>query len=129
MPEVSAVDARVVGMRIETLVTERGLRLRTEVPDTPRERATGLLGRNGLEPGTALLLERARSVHTVGMRFDLAVAFLGADLQVLELVRVPPGRVLIPRRSARHVLELRADAALRAGDRLHRYPMTTRTTA
>ena len=115
-------------MREEALVACRGLRLNAEVPQTRRERARGLLGRDGLHPGEALLLERARSVHTVGMRFEIAVAFLDADLRVLELVRVPPGRVLLPRRSAQHVLELPADTALREGDRLRRSPMMGRTT-
>ena len=115
-------------MREEALVACRGLRLSTQVPQTRRERARGLLGRDGLHPGAALLLEGARSVHTVGMRFEITVAFLDADLRVLELVRVPPGRVLMPRRGARHVLELRTDTALREGDRLRRSPMMGRTT-
>jgi hypothetical protein len=33
-------------------------------------------------------------------------------------VRVPPGRVLLPRRGARHVLELEADTPVRGGDLL-----------
>ena len=115
-------------MREEALVARRGLRLNTEVPETRRESARGLLGRDGLDPGAGLLLERVRSVHTVGMRFEIAVAFLDADLRVLELVRVPPGRVLMPRWGARHVLELRTDTALRVGDRLRRSPMTGRAT-
>jgi uncharacterized membrane protein (UPF0127 family) len=57
------------------------------------------------------------------------VAFLDADLRVLRLVRVPPGRVLAPRLRARHVLEVEADTALRPGDRLWRYPRTARTSA
>lgn len=107
-------------MRTETLVTDRGLRIRAEVPETGWERARGLLGRDSLEPETALLLERARSIHTVGMRFDLGVAFLDAQLRVLHFVRVPPGRMLVRRRGARHVLELRPDVGLRAGDRVTR---------
>ena len=34
----------------------------------------GLLGRSELGPDEALLLERARSVHTFGMRFEIAAA-------------------------------------------------------
>ncbi|MGZ8567006.1 MAG: DUF192 domain-containing protein [Actinomycetota bacterium] len=114
-------------MREEALVAGRGLRLSTQVPETHRERARGLLGRDGLHPGEALLLEGARSVHTVGMRFQITVAFLDADLRVLELVRVPPGRVLLPRRGARHVLELPTDTVLREGDRLRPSQGTGRT--
>lgn len=100
------------------MIGERGIRLRVEVPTTRRERARGLLGRDQLAPDSALLLERTRSVHTVGMRFEIAVAFLDAGLRVLEVVRVPPGRVLLPRRGARQVLELQVDTPLRAGDLL-----------
>ena len=107
-------------MRTETLVTDRGLRLRAEIPETRWERARGLLGRDSLVPGAALLLERARSIHTIGMRFDLGVAFLDTHLRVLHIARVPPGRVLVRRRGARHVLEMRTDVGLRTGDRVTR---------
>lgn len=100
------------------MVGERGIRLRADVPTTRRERARGLLGRDHLAPDSALLLERTRSVHTIGMRFEIAVAFLDAGLRVLEVVRVPPDRVLLPRRGARHVLELEVDTPLRSGDLL-----------
>ena len=112
-------------MRTETLVTDRGFRLRAKVPETGWERARGLLGRDSLAPETALFLERARSIHTVGMRFVLGIAFLDAHLRVLHIVRVPPGRLLVRRRGARHVLELRPDVGLRAGDRVTRLGPTS----
>jgi uncharacterized membrane protein (UPF0127 family) len=107
-------------MDVETLIDERGIRLRAEVPTSRRERARGLLGRERLVPGSGLLLERTRSIHTIGMRFEIAVAFLDADLRIVQLVRVPPGRIVMPRRGARHVLELGTDTRLRPGDRLRR---------
>lgn len=107
-------------MRTETLITDRGVRLRARVPESHRERARGLLGRDALEPGGALLLERARSVHTLGMRFELKVALLDAQFHVLRVIGVPPGRVLAPRRGTRHVLEMRHDADVRVGDRVIR---------
>lgn len=76
------------------------------MPETPWERARGLLGTTGPAPGTGLLLERARSMHTIGMRAPIVVVFLDAELRVLSAIRVPPGRVLLPRRRARHLLEL-----------------------
>ncbi len=48
-----------------------------EVADTRAARRKGLLGRDGIEG--ALLLTPARSVHTLGMRFDIDVAFLDRD--------------------------------------------------
>lgn len=88
----------------------------TDVPETHPERMRGLRGRSGLPHGRAMLLERARSVHTIGMRFTVSLAFLDRDLRVIVVRRVPPGRVLRPRVRARHVLEGRADADVRAGD-------------
>ena len=43
-----------------------------------RDRARGLLGRDGIDG--ALLLRPARSVHTFGMRFAIDVAFCDRDL-------------------------------------------------
>ncbi len=77
-----------------------------EVPQTRGERARGLLGRLELEPNEGLLLERSRSVHTFGMRFPIDAVLLDRDERVIEVVRLPPNRVLFPRRRVRAVLEV-----------------------
>lgn len=71
-----------------------------------------------LEPDEALLLVRTRSVHTFGMRFAIVAVLLDRDWVVRAVVRMPPRRVLLPRRRVRHVLEVGANADLRQGDRL-----------
>lgn len=109
-------------MRIQRLQTEGGRQLVVEVPETPWERLRGLLGRTGLAEGSGMLFLGARSVHTVGMGFEILVAFLDADLRVLEVVRARPGRVLLPRRRARHVLELPVGTPIHPGEVLHRAP-------
>jgi hypothetical protein len=121
-----ALDAAIPRTRRE-LAGPRGTVL-VEVPTTRRERARGLRLRAGLAPGTGLLLERCRSVHTFGMRFPIAVAFLDRDLAVLEVRRVPAGRLLRPRRRVRHVLELPVGADVRVGDRFSRPARGPRTT-
>lgn len=63
----------------------------------------GLLGRDGLPEGRARLLERARSVHTFGMRFPITVVLLDDSLEVIGVRRAKPGRLLLPRPWARHV--------------------------
>lgn len=105
---------------METLacVTSRGLRLTVEVPSTRRERTRGLLGRDAIDPGRAMLFVRARSVHTVRMRFRVLVAYVDEEWRVVEVRSVPPGRVPWPRWGARHVLELEDGADMREGDRL-----------
>ncbi len=77
----------------------------------------GLLGRSGLAADGALLLRDCRSVHTVGMRFAIRVAFLDADLRVLVVRDARPGRLLVRHRRAASVLELPAGADVRPGDR------------
>jgi uncharacterized membrane protein (UPF0127 family) len=91
-----------------------------EVARTRRDRVLGLLGRDGIEG--ALLIEPARSVHTVGMRFPLDVAFCDGDLTVLKVVRMNRHRLTLPVLRAHCVIEAEAGAfarwELRPGDRL-----------
>jgi hypothetical protein len=91
-----------------------------EMAETMKERARGLLGRDGCEGG--LHLPGVRSVHSFGMRFSLDVAFLSGDLTVLRLVRVVPRRVVLRRRGVRSVVEAEAGSwerwGVRVGDQL-----------
>ena len=81
-------------------------------------RARGLLGRDGYEG--AMVLPRTRSVHTIGMRFPIDVAFCDRDLRVLDVARLAPLRISRPRRGCRTVVEAEAGAfgrwGLRTGD-------------
>jgi hypothetical protein len=100
------------------MVGPRAAAFRIDIAGTHRERMRGLRG-SATAQGHTLLLERCRSVHTVGMRFPITVAFLDADLRVIRVVRAPGGRVLFCRR-ARHVLECHIGADIRVGDVLTR---------
>jgi hypothetical protein len=64
----------------------------------------------------ALFLDRARSIHTFGMRFPIAVALLDRDLVVRSVRSLRPGRLLLPRRGVRHVLECAEGVDVRVGD-------------
>lgn len=80
-----------------------------EVAADPSAKMKGLLGRDGLEG--ALLLPHCRSVHTLGMRFPIDVAFLDAEGRVVGLVApMPRWRVGRARWRARRVLEAEAGA-------------------
>lgn len=71
------------------------MRLRFAV--TPFARARGLLWRKRrwLESDGALVLAPCASVHTVGMREHIDIAFVGADGRVLRSDKsVRPGRAL-----------------------------------
>jgi uncharacterized membrane protein (UPF0127 family) len=91
-----------------------------EVAGSFSSRLKGLLGRDGVDG--ALLLRPAKSVHTVGMRFPLDVAFCTRDLTVLATTTMRPFRVGRPRFRARCVIEAEEGAfdrwRLQPGDRL-----------
>jgi hypothetical protein len=91
-----------------------------EVARSRRDRMQGLLGRDGIEG--ALLIEPARSVHTMGMRFPLDVAFCDGGLTVLKVVRMGRHRVSLPVLRAHSVIEAEAGSfarwQLRPGDQL-----------
>lgn len=101
-----------------------------EVAETPFARMRGLLGRDDIDG--ALLLHPARSVHTLGMRFAIDVAYCdmvpaaeggqSSELVVRSVATMAPWRVGLPRPLARCVIEASAGAfdrwALRPGDKL-----------
>ncbi len=91
-----------------------------EVAGTRRVRRRGLLGRDGLDG--ALLLPRARQVHTLGMRFAIDAIHLDREGVVLRVVRLDPGRLGPFVRQARAVIEVQAGATdrwgIRSGQRL-----------
>ena len=91
-----------------------------EVADTARSRLKGLLGRDGLDG--ALVIRPASSVHSIGMRFAIDVAFCDADMVVLHTVCLAPNRMARPRLRSRCIIEAEAGAferwRLRPGDQL-----------
>ena len=82
-----------------------------EIAATAWTRTRGLLGRNGIDG--VLLLKPAKSVHTLGMRFPLDVAFCDSDLRVIDLVTMVPNRVGKPRWRAHYVIEAEAGSFVR----------------
>jgi len=84
---------------------------RIAVADTSLSRMVGLLGKQGLEAGTGLLIMPSQAVHTIGMQFPIDVLFVSKDDCVLH---VQPG--LVPYRlsglhwRAQYVVELPAGA-------------------
>ena len=79
-----------------------------EVASSFGSRLKGLLGRDGMDG--ALLLKPAMSVHTIGMRFPIDVAYCDRELRVLSTATMRRYRVGVPRLSARCVIEAEAGA-------------------
>jgi uncharacterized membrane protein (UPF0127 family) len=84
-----------------------------EIAEGRRNRARGLLGRDGIEG--ALLLSPAKSIHTFRMRFPLDVAWCDGDMLVLRVNRVQPNRLPRPCPRAHCVIEAEAGAFERWG--------------
>jgi uncharacterized membrane protein (UPF0127 family) len=88
----------------------------------PWERVRGLLGREPLGPGEALLIEPCWLVHTFGMRYALDLAFVDGSGRVRKLAYdVRPGRIA-GSPGARQTFEFPAGVLaglpLRVGDRV-----------
>lgn len=82
-----------------------------EVLDGTFERMKGLLGRDSLPAGAAVLIGRCSSVHTFFMRFSIDLVFLDAAGVVVRLVpAVRPFRMAWGGVRARSVVEARAGA-------------------
>jgi hypothetical protein len=88
---------------------------RCEIADSAFARARGLLGRDGLESGGGMLIDRAGSVHMFFMRFPIDAVFLDRNRKVLRVKeQLAPWRVAAARRAVA-TLELPAGAAAEAG--------------
>ncbi|MDP3042652.1 MAG: DUF192 domain-containing protein [Candidatus Omnitrophota bacterium] len=61
---------------------------RARVADTFYKRLVGLLNRNSLEKGEALILKPCSSIHTLFMRFPIDVLFLDKNGKVIGLLSV-----------------------------------------
>jgi uncharacterized membrane protein (UPF0127 family) len=84
-----------------------------DVATSRKARRRGLLGRDGLDG--ALVLERCRWVHTIGMRFPLDIAYLDGSGAVLKTVRMNRNRIGLPMVKSVRVVEAEAGAFGRWG--------------
>lgn len=85
------------------LVAEDKVLATLEIADTWGTRLKGVLGRERFEG--ALLIKPAFSVHTIGVKAVLDVAYCDGDLCVLDIVTMAPNRMGKPRFRARQVIE------------------------
>lgn len=108
-----------------TLINGRTLAIiadHVEIADTRRTRRRGLLGRAGLAPFSALVIEPCFAIHTAFMRFAIDAIFTARDGRVLRVVHdLPPWRVAMAP-GAHAVIELAAGAlgngSVAVGDRV-----------
>ena len=90
---------------------------RCELPKSSFAQTRGLLGRDGLDPGSGMLIDSTPPVHTFFMRFPIDVVFLDRDWTVVGVRhRLRPWRVA-GARGAVAALELPEGAAAASGVR------------
>jgi uncharacterized membrane protein (UPF0127 family) len=86
------------------------------------DRRRGLLGRDGLAPGHALIIAPTNLVHTFAMRFAIDILFVRRDGRVLKVRKAVPPRRIAGAFGGFAVLELAAGETdrsdTRAGDSL-----------
>jgi uncharacterized protein len=109
-------------LRLVNERTRRVIAVDVEIARTRRELRRGLLGRAGLDPRSALVLEPCAAIHTAFMQFPIDVVFTDREGQAIKLVhRLRPWRIAISLK-ADAVVELPAGALERCrievGDRL-----------
>lgn len=99
------------------LVRDAEVLASVELADGRAARRKGLLGRDDFD---GVLRLKARSVHTVGMRFPIDVAMCDSQGEVRRVLTMSPWRVSLPRLSFTVVYEARAatfrEWNLRPGD-------------
>lgn len=90
-----------------------------EIAATRTARRHGLMGRDGLAPGSGLWIVPSRGVHTCGMRFAIDVVALDARGVVVDVVTdLRPWRLRLPRPGTFGVLELPAGTVMKSRTRL-----------
>lgn len=75
-------------MKITNLSNNAVLADKARVADTFWSRLIGLLNRNSLEKGEALVLKPANSIHTFFMRFPIDALFLDKNSKVIGITHV-----------------------------------------
>ena len=114
-------------MRLVNERTRQAVADAVELADTSKTRRRGLLGRDQMEQGSALMIVPCAAVHTAFMQFPIDLVFLDGDgFAVRTASHVQPWRVALALK-ARAVIELpagRLDACeVKPGDRLYLAPV------
>lgn len=98
------------------LVSDARVLASAEVANDRVARRRGLLGRGELDG--ALVIDRCRWIHTIGMKFPIDVAFVDDDGTVVKTMQMHRHRVGIPVWQASWVIEAEAGAFARWGLRV-----------
>ncbi|PWU16928.1 MAG: hypothetical protein C5B48_16660 [Candidatus Rokuibacteriota bacterium] len=111
------------GTHLRNRRTGRAIATSVELATTRRERRRGLLGRDGLAAGAAIVIAPCGAIHTAFMRFPIDAAFIDARGRVVRIVRSMGAWRIAGAWRARAVVEMAAGslgtAELSIGDELY----------
>ena len=100
-----------------------------EIADSRATRRRGLLGRDGLPAGTALIITLCKGVHTFAMRFTIDVVFVDGSGTIRKIVRNMGPRRMAFSPMASMAIECESGAlpidTLSVGDRLCLAPVSS----
>jgi uncharacterized protein len=96
----------------------RPLATRVETAFSSEDRKRGLLGREGLPPGQALVIAPTNLVHTFAMRFAIDILFAARDGRILKISSAVPPRRIAGALRGFAVIEMAAGEAERTGTRV-----------
>lgn len=96
-------------MELINVTNQTQIASRVQIADTFWRRLVGLLDREKMAPGEALVIRPCQGVHTCFMRFPIDVVFLDDTNRIVHLITgMPPWRFSPVVREARAVVELPA---------------------
>lgn len=96
-------------MKAVNLTTGEEIANDVTVADGVFSRMKGLLGRETMAPGTALLIIPCKGVHTFGMKFSLDIIFLDRRKRVIGVREdLVPNRLSVMHLGATSVMEMPA---------------------
>ena len=100
--------------------TRSGLTVASELETafSSEDRKRGLLGRDGLEPGRALVIAPTNLVHTFAMRFPIDILFVRRDGRVLKVSVAVPRKRIVGSLRGFAVVEMAAGEAARSDTRV-----------
>ena len=78
---------------------------RVDLAVSPRARLRGLIGRHAPGEGPTLILAPCRSIHTIGMRFPIDVAFVSRGGRIVRSERAVTGGRFLRHKGAHLVVE------------------------
>lgn len=101
---------------IINLSNQKVLAYRAKIAASIWQRMKGLLGRQELKKGEALIIPDSGSIHTFFMKFSIDLVFLDSQGKVLKIAQnVSPWRLVLAPLRSRNVIELPAGITAEQG--------------